>query len=372
VEPRIPVSMEIIRDRSEIAEVSRERRWILWVLQDVALWKLMGPINVERAQEHLPQLWKLLLRQRDRWGQLFVILDLGDFALQTQEVRQYLASAWSGVLDRDDITICAIDPHGMRRTSRTAMLRLFGKTDRLRIFRDYSAAIRFVNDKRQTDVTGRTELPGIAEQLSSQHALFADSHGSSFRERSDSNRAELQFQELMEDSPLAVHYCDLQGRFLWGNRAAEELSGHSRGELTGLPYYRTGLLSGEELLKVSRILATSLLKTSSGPHEFTVARKDGAFRFVELWAHLASFGNREVLLCTTIDISDRKLQDALRETDRAREKVGRVCMQCNKIRNKNGQWLEFTAYHLKYARLQISHGICPECSREHYAEYSTE
>lgn len=45
-----------------------------------------------------------------------------------------------------------------------------------------------------------------------------------------------------------------------------------------------------------------------------------------------------------------------------------VCSFCKKIRDNNGQWELADVYIDKYSEADISHGVCPECMKEHYPE----
>lgn len=42
-----------------------------------------------------------------------------------------------------------------------------------------------------------------------------------------------------------------------------------------------------------------------------------------------------------------------------------VCMYCRKIRTDGDYWERFEAYFSKYKETQFSHGVCPECYKEH-------
>ncbi|GAB4240246.1 MAG: hypothetical protein OHK005_02270 [Candidatus Methylacidiphilales bacterium] len=42
-----------------------------------------------------------------------------------------------------------------------------------------------------------------------------------------------------------------------------------------------------------------------------------------------------------------------------------VCMYCRKIRTDDEYWERFEAYFGKYKETKFSHGVCPECYREH-------
>lgn len=44
-----------------------------------------------------------------------------------------------------------------------------------------------------------------------------------------------------------------------------------------------------------------------------------------------------------------------------------ICMHCKKIRNDKGYWEQVEAYVSRHSKAVFSHGICPECMRQHYS-----
>jgi K+-sensing histidine kinase KdpD len=47
-----------------------------------------------------------------------------------------------------------------------------------------------------------------------------------------------------------------------------------------------------------------------------------------------------------------------------------ICMHCKKIRDEQQTWQQLEAYIGARSDAQFSHGICPECVREHYSDRS--
>jgi hypothetical protein len=41
-----------------------------------------------------------------------------------------------------------------------------------------------------------------------------------------------------------------------------------------------------------------------------------------------------------------------------------ICAECNKIRNREGEWQPFEIYIGQHSDTQFSHGYCPECARK--------
>lgn len=47
-----------------------------------------------------------------------------------------------------------------------------------------------------------------------------------------------------------------------------------------------------------------------------------------------------------------------------------LCLYCKAIRNDEGEWERLEAYFHRHASTVFSHGICPECLREHYPQHA--
>ncbi len=63
----------------------------------------------------------------------------------------------------------------------------------------------------------------------------------------------------------------------------------------------------------------------------------------------------------------RKLEKALMEI-RSLRGILPLCSFCKKIRDDEGYWEQVDVYIRKHSEADISHGICPECMKEHYPE----
>jgi hypothetical protein len=64
-------------------------------------------------------------------------------------------------------------------------------------------------------------------------------------------------------------------------------------------------------------------------------------------------------------ISD--LQDALSEVKKLSGLLP-ICSFCKKIRDDKGYWKRLESYIHEHSEAEFSHGICPECAKEHYPE----
>lgn len=66
------------------------------------------------------------------------------------------------------------------------------------------------------------------------------------------------------------------------------------------------------------------------------------------------------------------------ELERATEAIKKlrevlpICMYCRKIRSDEGYWQKLESYLLQYGDIVFTHGICPECRDDLYAEKEAE
>lgn len=47
-----------------------------------------------------------------------------------------------------------------------------------------------------------------------------------------------------------------------------------------------------------------------------------------------------------------------------------ICSSCKKIRDDKGYWNQIEAYLQAYSDLQLTHGLCPECTNQLYPQFS--
>ena len=65
---------------------------------------------------------------------------------------------------------------------------------------------------------------------------------------------------------------------------------------------------------------------------------------------------------------NRKLRQAVDEIQTLRG-ILPICSFCKKIRNDKGYWQQVELYFKEHTLVDFSHGVCPDCLREHYPDF---
>ncbi|MBI4763516.1 MAG: PAS domain S-box protein [Deltaproteobacteria bacterium] len=137
-------------------------------------------------------------------------------------------------------------------------------------------------------------------------------------------KSEEKLKALFENAPDAIYQYDLEGKFLDGNRTAEDLSGYKKEELIGKNFLEIGLLPMEDLEKTSQLLLKSRQGFPTGPDQLTLIRKDGKRVIIETRTFPLKIGNEIVILAIARDLSDRiKLENQILQSQKL-EAIGRL------------------------------------------------
>jgi len=128
-------------------------------------------------------------------------------------------------------------------------------------------------------------------------------------------RSEHRFEMLFACAPDAFFLIDPEGIIVDGNVAAEELSGYKREEVIGQNVLQLHLLLPEERSKAAARLAKASQGERGGPEEYTLLRKDGQARTVEVQTYPLATNGDHLILGAAHDITKR--QQAHEATRRA-------------------------------------------------------
>ena len=131
----------------------------------------------------------------------------------------------------------------------------------------------------------------------------------------DLRESEERFRTLFERAPDAFYINDLEGTFLDGNRAAEELVGQPKETLVGKNFLDVGLLSPEDRRNAKDLLSKNVRGEPTGPDEIRLQRADGSEVPVEIRTYPVSLAGQAVVLSIARDVTERhRIMEALRES----------------------------------------------------------
>ena len=126
--------------------------------------------------------------------------------------------------------------------------------------------------------------------------------------------------------------------------------------------------------RVGAILADRFLRHSSKSQmglEITYGDRKyfiNADRIQILDLLLATFENI-VRKNSELETVNKQLKEAL-DANKVLQGLIPICAYCKKIRDDKGFWLQVEKYVEKHSSLAFSHGICPDCIKRHFGDYS--
>jgi len=129
-------------------------------------------------------------------------------------------------------------------------------------------------------------------------------------------QAEERFRILFEAAPDAYYLCDVKGKFIDGNVAAERLIGYKKDDLIGSSFLDLNLLPKSQLPKAAALLAQNILGKPTGPDVFSLIKADGSEIEVEITTRPVKIEDKILVLGIARDITQRKqAEEAQRESE---------------------------------------------------------
>jgi PAS domain S-box-containing protein len=121
---------------------------------------------------------------------------------------------------------------------------------------------------------------------------------------------------LFEKAPDAYFLYDLNGNFVDGNRASEEMIGYEKKELIGQNIFISGILIRSENNEKSLTLEANIKGEPTGPDEFYLRHKNGNEIIVEVSTYPVKIDDRTLVLGIARDITEKKrIEQALRKNE---------------------------------------------------------
>jgi PAS domain S-box-containing protein len=173
---------------------------------------------------------------------------------------------------------------------------------------------------------------------------------------------------ILETTGALLVLLDPQYRFIRINNAFEKLTGYTIIDLLGIFIWDMILPQGE-VAEFKGVFKKLGVNQPPLEHRCRITGSDGR-EYVVIWTITVMTGednNPEYLICTGIDVTE--LQEALSKI-KILSGFLPICSFCKKIRDDQGHWKILEEYIHEHSEAEFSHGLCPECLKNNYPEYS--
>jgi len=171
------------------------------------------------------------------------------------------------------------------------------------------------------------------------------------RGASASSDSEERLKILFEFAPDAYYLNDLEGRFIDGNRAAEELTGFRKQELIGKNFLELDLIPESDIPKAMEHLKKNLAGLPSGPDELVLIKKDGTSIIIEVRTYPVTIKGKDTVLGIARDVTRRKEVEA--ELKKARDELEKRVAERTIELARTNQKLEQKTIHLEEANTAL-------------------
>jgi len=189
--------------------------------------------------------------------------------------------------------------------------------------------------------------------------------------------SEEKYRRLFESLIDVFYQTDSSGKITMVSPSITKAAGYKQEEVIGSDlkdYY----INPDERNKFLELISTNGFVEN---FEVQMKKRDGSVLWASVNAGLSKDqeGNVVGIEGVARDITDRKrveeereklineLQKALKEIKTLRG-ILPLCSFCKKIRDDKGYWKKVDVYIHQHTEADVSHGICPECAKEHYPD----
>lgn len=108
-----------------------------------------------------------------------------------------------------------------------------------------------------------------------------------------------------------------------------------------------------------------IMGLANKPSDFT----DEDAEIASVFGELAAIALRNSRYIDLLNERNKSLEQALAQVKTLRGLLP-ICAHCKKIRDDKGFWIRVESYISEHVDVQFTHGLCPECIKELYPEYS--
>jgi len=178
------------------------------------------------------------------------------------------------------------------------------------------------------------------------------------------------FRLIVENSEDIMAICDADGSILYTNPSSFRVLGYKEEEVVGSTGF--DLLHPED--RANAIASLNEFVKTPGARDsmqYRTRHANGEWVPLEVLAHnMLDDPVIHGVVLNVRDVSQRNDSESKQDPSLCGlNDVMPICSSCKKIRDKAGKWEEIEMYVRKCAKVEFSHGICPDCATRLYPEH---
>ncbi len=209
------------------------------------------------------------------------------------------------------------------------------------------------NNYREMIQSMLSQLNNFAQQLKALENEFV--------ENEEQNRLIAEFAYDWE------YWQDIEGNYVYVSPSCTNITGYSPGEFFADKDILKKIIHPDDWQNWEAHAHVKLSEGEVEPIEFRIVKKDGD----ERWIHHAcrtvysKGGENRGIRGSNRDITEKKV---IQEELKVLKGLLSICASCKMIRDKQGNWTPIEEYIRGHSEAEFSHGICPECQKEHFPD----
>jgi transcriptional regulator with PAS, ATPase and Fis domain len=202
------------------------------------------------------------------------------------------------------------------------------------------------------------EITRLEAEINELKAQLTQAHDRQQTLQSELQQMRDRFAAALKELPVIVFATDADGSLVFFNHEFERVTGYNAADLAGqkdvldLLFHQDG---GDCVVK------------DLDCRKWRFSSKDGVEKVV-VWSNISEAVPLPGWTSWKIGLDLTELE-SMRDQVKVLQGLIPICAHCKKIRNDQGFWTQLEAYLAEHSEAAFTHGICPECIEQYFAEY---
>ncbi len=146
MKPEIPEKLthRFIIQNADYSLESHSKNWRIWAWRQVVLLKVSGVWDPSQYPHHFSDFWDIFCARKRYWERVYFIVDANNMAIQSEAFRNYVKTNWLHWAERKDFYPCIVENKAMKRAIWTAIYKLLGIENKIRLFKNHDQALTWM------------------------------------------------------------------------------------------------------------------------------------------------------------------------------------------------------------------------------------